>query len=445
MRSRRLYLLVAAAALMAGLAAGAQAQMFRYMAFGDSITKANPTFDPTGLGGYPGRLPPLIGCSLPDCEVVNEGLDGEATYQGVTRIETLLDNDDWDIVLLMEGTNDIFVGQSNNSIEANLGIMDDKARDHGVDTLHASIIHLDPDSTAGNNQSKVNQVANLRLRVMDLASERNRFFADPWTPLCPNQTCFNNHYHNPPGAVGHPDPSGFDILTTVFKNSIQSRPVPGYVTAVFPTGVIDDPDPTYTWNKENSDAATWYEFKLLEGATTLQEGWFEEDAICTGTQCNLNFASLPDGNYTWQVRGRNPRGRSNWRITSFTVLTLLPPTSVTLTAPLGFIGDVEPLFEWIREAPKVAATYSLEVSDEGGVILEETFPVFGNCTSGNCSIDPFAGNPLAAGAYSWRVRGANAAGTGPWSDTGLFELIPGVIFADGFESGDTSAWSTVFP
>ena len=250
MRSRRACPFLVAAALLLGLAAGADAQMFRYMAFGDSITRGNSTFDPTGLGGYPGRLPDLIDCALPDCEVVNEGLDGEATGPAVTRIGGLLDGDDWDVVLLMEGTNDIFVGISNNTIEANLGFMDDAARDHGVDTLHASIIHLDPGSSAGGNSNKVNAVANMRIRVMDMATERNRFFADPWTPLCPNQTCFNQHYHNPPGAVGHPDPSGFDILATVFKNSIRSRPVPGFVTAVSPTGTIDDPDPTYIWNKE---------------------------------------------------------------------------------------------------------------------------------------------------------------------------------------------------
>ena len=195
------------------------------MAFGDSITKANLTFDPTGIGGYPGRLPPLIDCSLPDCEVVNEGLDAEATYQGVTRIETLLDESDWDVVLLMEGTNDIFVGQSNNSIEANLGIMDDKARDHGVDTLHASIIHLDPESSAGQNQNKVNQVADLRLRIMDLADEHNRFFADPWSPLCPNQSR-STSTPQPAGSGGPPRPLGLRHPGQRLQSGIKQRPVP---------------------------------------------------------------------------------------------------------------------------------------------------------------------------------------------------------------------------
>ncbi len=445
LRRHSLLGLLAAAAVTLCAPATSNAQIFRYMAFGDSITKANLTFDPTGIGGYPGRLPPLIDCVLPDCEVINKGKDAEATYEGVTRIETLLDTANWDVVLLMEGTNDVFVGMSNNSIEANLGIMDDKARDRGVDTLHASIIHLDPESSAGQNQNKVNQVADLRLRIMDLADERNRFFADPWSPLCPNQSCFDQHYHDPPGAVGHPDPSGFDILANVFKSGIKQRPVPGYVTAVFPTGVVDEPDPTYTWNKENSDAATWYEFQLLEGSTILQEGWFEENAICAGTQCTLDFTPLPDGNYTWQVRGRNPRGRSNWRITAFEVLTLLPPTTVTLDSPLGFTGEAEPPFQWTREEPRVAASYQLEISDEGGVIHDVTYPVFSSCVGDSCTVDPFSGNPLTPGEYSWRVQGSNAAGAGPWSEIAVFELIPGLVFADGFESGDTSAWSMTFP
>ncbi|MDH3403957.1 MAG: SGNH/GDSL hydrolase family protein [Acidobacteriota bacterium] len=437
--------LAVAAALALATATGARAQMFRYMCFGDSITEGNTTFDPTGLGGYPGRLPALIDCDLPACKVVNKGKGGEETPEGVTRIEAILNTANWDVVLLMEGTNDVFNNTSNNTIEANLGIMDDKARDHGVDTLHASIIHLDPDSTAGNDPGKVAAVANLRTRVMNLAAARNRWFADPWTPLCPNQACFEAHYHDPPGAVGHPDPSGFDILAGVFEDAIESSPVPGYVTAVYPIGVIDDPDPTFLWIKEASGVATWYEFRLLSGTTTLEEGWYEEDAVCAGTQCSLDFGSLPEGDYTWEVRGRNPRGRSNWRSTPFTIQTLLPPTGVTLTAPLGFIGEPEPTFTWDREAPRAATSYRLEVAGEGGIILDQVYPLFGTCGADTCAVDPFAGAPLAAGPYSWRVRGANAAGDGPWSEPGLFELVPGLVFADGFESGDTAAWSVTVP
>ncbi len=435
-----------AAILLLGCPSFAHAQIFRYMAFGDSITRGNSVFDPTGQGGYPGRIDNLLGCFSPDCQVVNRGLDGEGTGAGITRLQNILDNEGpWDIVLLMEGTNDVFAEISNNTIEANLATMDTRAKNAGVDTLHGSMIHLDPESVAGMNPGMVAAVADMRNRVSNLAASRNRYFADPWTRLCPTQACFDEHYHNPPGFVGHPDPSGFDILADEFRDSIVADPIPGNVTAISPTGTIMDSTPTFIWNKESSGSATWYEFRLTRGAGTLHQQWYEEGARCSGSQCTLNLGFFSDADYTWEVRGRNPRGRSDWVSTDFTILTLLPPTEVTPLRPIGVIGDPEPAFEWDRETPIVATAYRLEVSDLGGVIFDSTQPAFVICVQSSCSFDAFDGSPLTGGDYTWRVRGSNSAGEGPWSTVEAFTFEPDLLFTDGFESGDTSTWSTTVP
>lgn len=432
------------------LAHPAAGQVFRYMAFGDSITRGRLDFDPTGQGGYPGRIDDLLDCTTNNCVVVNEGKDGEKTSQGVSRIQTLLDNNSWDVVLLMEGTNDIFSNISNNTIETNLTLMDTKARNHGVDTLHASIIHFDPDSEGGMNGGMVADVADMRQRVIALASSRNRYFGDPWTPLCPNQTCFNQHYYNPgPGdfnTVGHPDASGFDIMADVFADMIASKPKPPMVTAVAPLGTTSDTSPDFVWNKESPADATWYQMRLLNSSQTIiHDEWYEEDAICSGSQCTLNLGTFAEGEYTWEVRGRNPRARSWWRSTTFMIATLQPPGLVTLEEPMGYTGDLEPAFVWRRELPTTATSYRLEVSDGIGVILNTVFPVAGNCALDTCTVDPFTGSPLVAGPHSWRVQGVNAAGSGVWTSLAPFEVEPNLIFWDGFESGDLSAWSTSVP
>jgi lysophospholipase L1-like esterase len=441
---------VLAAAILLAAAWPAEAQTFRYMAFGDSITKGRNDFDEQHLGGYPGRLPGKIGCVMPNCAVVNKGKDGEKTVDGVTRIETILDNQGpWDVVLLMEGTNDIHLSISNNTIQANLTLMDTKARVRGVDTLHGSIIHLDPQSQSGGNQAKVAAVENMRTRVMNLAAARNRYFADPWTPLCPTQQCFNQHYHNPgqgdPNTVGHPDASGFNIMANWFASSITQNPVPGPVTVVAPTGTIDDASPNYVWNQEAGGWANWYQLRLLAGATVIADTWHEEWSICSAGLCTVNLGAFPDGDYTWEVRGRNPRGRSSWVSTPFTILTVLPPTEPGVVAPTLPSADPEPDFVWNREQPVAASVYRLEVSDEGGVIHDEEVPVLGNCPDGTCSFDPFAGTPLAEGDYSWRVRGENTGGAGPWTAPTPFAVDFAVVFSDGFESGDTTVWSTTVP
>lgn len=427
----------------------AAAQTFRYMAFGDSITKGRDDFDEQGLGGYPGRLPDLLGCVPPVCNVVNKGKDGEKTSQGVTRIEVELDSLYWEVVLLMEGTNDVHLGISNNTIETNLALMDTKARNRGVDTLHASIIHLDPDSQSGGNANKVAQVQNLRTRIINLAADRNRYFADPWTPLCPNQSCFNQHYNNPgpgdPNTVGHPDASGFAIMANWFADSITQNPVPGLVTPVAPSGTVTITNPSFVWNQESGGDANWYQLQLFSGPDLIHDQRYEENAICAGAQCSRNLGSFPEGDYTWRVRGRNPGGRSSWATTQFSIVTTLPPTELQPLAPTAPTADPEPDFDWNREDPPVAVSYRLEVSDTGGVVFDQLVPALGNCDDERCSFDPFAGDPLAEEDYTWRVRGENAGGAGPWTAATPFRVDFSVVFADGFEAGDTSAWSTVVP
>lgn len=438
--------LLAVAMTLGALPAAGQ-QIFRYLAFGDSITRGRPDFDPTGQGGYPGRIDDLLNCFDPDCEVINEGKDGEQTAAAVTRIENLLDAERWDVVLLMEGTNDIFSNISNNTIESNLTLMDSKARDHGVDTLHASIIHFDPDSDGGMDPGMVADVADLRQRVIALAADRNRYFADPWTPLCPDQACFNAHYNNPgagdPNTVGHPDASGYDLMADEFADVIASQPVPNLPPGVAPTGTINVSSPVFIWNKESPFVATWYQLRLLDAdSNVLDETWYEE-AICGISQCNVSLGSFPDGDYTWRVRARNPLGRSSWTTKVFTILTLLPPNLPLPEAPVGFIGDLEPLFTWRRETPASADSYQLEISDLGGIIFDMELTTASACTIDNCTADPFSGAPLAPGAYSWRIRGENAAGNGPWTDPLIFHVVPDLIFGDDFESGDFSFWSSV--
>jgi lysophospholipase L1-like esterase len=432
---------------------------FRYMAFGDSITKGvedecNQNCDANGANcGYPKRLPTstYLNCAVNACQVVNKGKGGETTAQGVTRIQTVLeDNGPWDEVLLMEGTNDICWNDfSNNTIENNLETMESLATAAGVETLHASIIHICGDTCEPGFECPSSlpdpegRVEDLRERIRDNLANvdpdtSHRWWSDPWSVLCPTQSCFNQHYAD----WGHPDCSGYDLMTDVFRDAILAKPEPGAPTAVGPVGTIADSSPTFEWDKEVPRDATWYQFQLDGPGGNLEDDWFAETAVCTGSDCTLGVGTLPDGAYTWRVRGRNAAGRSAWVETTFTIQTVLPPGPPTPVAPTGTIGDDRPEFTWLRETPTAATSYELEVSDEAGVILDQTYSPFLVCAGTTCTVDPFdLGDPLAAGDYSWRVRGANVAGAGPWTEPLAFTVIPGLLFTDGFESGDTTAWS----
>lgn len=441
---------------------------FRYLAFGDSITQGkcddgddncvgvdDCNTEACGLGpncGYPQRLPTgsYLDCAGNDCEVVNKGYGCETTVEGVSRIDDLLDDQGpWDVVLLMEGTNDVcWEGISLPTIESSLGEMRDIAADRGVETLHASIIHIDEDAiVCPEDPDPEGTISDLRDLIRDNLANvddlGHRWWADPWTDLCPGDSCFDQHYAD----WGHPDHSGNDLLADEFRDAIEGSPVPGPPEPTQPIGTTSDTSPTFKWDKEIPRYATWYQFQLdgPEG-NTLHDAWYAEDELCGDWVCTLNLGTFPDGTYEWRVRGRNPHGRSAWVETTFTIETLVPPGLPTLVAPSGFIGEDRPTFVWERESPPTATSYELEIRDDGGVFYDQSFSVVAVCAGTTCQVSPFAlGDPLAPGDYSWRVRGSNEAGNGPWTALLQFTIIPGLIFIDGFESGSFAAWDEVVP
>ncbi len=81
----------------------------RVVAFGDSITDGRG--DEEGLGGYPPRLQKhLRDNGHPDAVVVASGVRGETTPEGLSRIGSAIGSAE--IVVILEGANDIFQGIS---------------------------------------------------------------------------------------------------------------------------------------------------------------------------------------------------------------------------------------------------------------------------------------------------------------------------------------------
>jgi lysophospholipase L1-like esterase len=80
------------------------------LAFGDSITRGvgdgpQPGDTPPGTGGYPPRLQQLLGVT-----VINDGHSGERTTDGLPRLQRDVNDIHPDYAILLEGTNDLLVG-----------------------------------------------------------------------------------------------------------------------------------------------------------------------------------------------------------------------------------------------------------------------------------------------------------------------------------------------
>lgn len=85
------------------------------LAFGDSLTEGVGVQAPDS---YPAVLAMLTGMN-----VVNAGVSGEITQEGVARLPQVLDETSPDLLILVEGGNDILRGYDLNRTRANLETM----------------------------------------------------------------------------------------------------------------------------------------------------------------------------------------------------------------------------------------------------------------------------------------------------------------------------------
>ena len=180
----------------------------RFLAFGDSITFG---LGDTGLncsqpetGGYPPRLRSRLRDSGIDAEMLNFGLCGEKTAQGVTRIETALAAGG-DVIVIMEGTNDVSTSVSSETILFNLDVMAGKAEAAGIVPLMASVVPRGPGATRDSSNNKTRSLAE---ELRERSATANRVFADPFHALFDRNNFFERFYYNDL----HPNPSGYGII-----------------------------------------------------------------------------------------------------------------------------------------------------------------------------------------------------------------------------------------
>jgi len=97
------------------------------LAFGDSLT--------AGVGAGPGATYPEVLARLTGRQVINGGVSGEMTPQGLERLRRVLPEVTPDLLVLLEGGNDILRSKSPAAIRDNLAAMISLARDSGAQVV----------------------------------------------------------------------------------------------------------------------------------------------------------------------------------------------------------------------------------------------------------------------------------------------------------------------
>jgi lysophospholipase L1-like esterase len=207
------------------------AQTTRYICFGDSITDGVGDTLPEGERGYPVRLDTLLSNAGRAVEVVEEGVPGEDTPEGLSRIDSVLATGG-DVFLLMEGTNDPSGNISFETTRFNLAEMATRAEAAGFAVIHATTIPRIP--TANRDPDNIEN-RQLNGEIRNLAGTEGRDLADPFEVFGAVPDAFAAIYwDNPDDAVGHPNAAGYDLMAEAFANVIRGidtvPPVHGRMT-----------------------------------------------------------------------------------------------------------------------------------------------------------------------------------------------------------------------
>ena len=181
----------------------ANAHGAKIIAFGDSITSGVAS----GAGGYPPMLNFLLNANSKPSTVVNTGISGELTSEGVARLDTILTSYPADIILIMEGTNDVWRGVPVETTRRNLQEMISKSMAAGVIPLIAT---LTPSDKVG-SQTLIPQSWNPMIE--SLAQSNGIELVDHYKAILPSWSTSN--------ADGiHPHDLGYQTIATTWFSAI---------------------------------------------------------------------------------------------------------------------------------------------------------------------------------------------------------------------------------
>ena len=209
-------------------------QATRFLAFGDSITAgvvSNPfvfgTLNPSEA--YSIKLETKLGQDFPlqTFTVVNAGLSGETAALAPGRFTTAFGSANPDVVLLLEGSNDVLGGASRvPDAIAGLETMVMTAKAGGAEVLLATI---PPMRNAPSRALAVQTIPLLNEEIRALALRQGVGLVDIFTALndavCPKSLSFGGtFYHVTVPCIGedhlHPTEAGYDVLAETFKQAI---------------------------------------------------------------------------------------------------------------------------------------------------------------------------------------------------------------------------------
>jgi len=214
-------------------------------------------------------------------------------------------------------------------------------------------------------------------------------------------------------------------------SSLTTTPPPGYgVQNAAPTSAPSLTSPAS--NATGVSLETTLDWNGVTGATSYQaqvatSSGFSSSSLVVDTSNLSNSAyDIPSGTlsgsmtYYWRVRAANSAGVGPWSITRAFQTTLAAPTSApSLTSPASNATGVSlaPTLDW--NGVTGATSYQAQVATSSG--FSSSSLVVDTSNLSNSAYDIPSGTLSGSMTYYWRVRAANSAGVGPWSNFRFFD------------------------
>ena len=201
----------------------------KFLAFGDSLTEGTTSPAPSILtlnveDAYPLKLQGLLSQRYQDQTIVvkNEGKAGEKIDEGRSRLSGVLDSNDPQVLLLLEGANDLNTGKGDaiSTIIHGLEDMIGKAERRDITVFLAT---FPPQNPAGERGGGANYVPELNQKIRALAADEGAVLVDLYAG-------FGGTWEGYIGEDGlHPTPQGYDRMAEIWRDKIQEvyhRPAP---------------------------------------------------------------------------------------------------------------------------------------------------------------------------------------------------------------------------
>jgi acyl-CoA thioesterase-1 len=195
-------------------------------AFGDSTTQGvlelkRRDFRLTTAGNYPALLQGKLQSLDPSWRVVNRGLGGEHTFEGVRRLPSTLANDKSGFVLILEGSNDAQACLDSNGATNNLRNMVRIAKSSPSITVIGTIL-----PSFRNNPCADAFISAVNSNIRGFATAENIVVAEIFNGMNRRELFGVSPGRDPL----HPNEQGYQVMADIWYQAML-RAIPGGATA----------------------------------------------------------------------------------------------------------------------------------------------------------------------------------------------------------------------